>query len=143
MADKKGDLASQLPMLFKDMGDGTFAVRFASLLLGANGEPVKTSGPADVGHYKKTLTTAATTLATLLGGTVLTDAIAAGATALLVTVESNPIRVRADNNDPDPTTGLLFAKDNPQPYPFDWADLTKVRLIAVGGSATLNIEIVS
>lgn len=78
-------------------------------------------------------------LGALLGGTVLADQIAAGATSVLVTVETFPIRVRFDGGDAS-TIGHLYAKDNPQPYVFDVSDLTKIQMVGIGGSASVNVS---
>lgn len=98
--------------------------------------------PVAMGRYTLTVDTTGTDndLGALLGGTVLVDAIAAGLVALLVTVETNDVRVAFDNTDPS-SNGLLYGKGNTQPYVWDCSDFTKLKIAGQGGSATLRVAL--
>lgn len=103
-----------------------------------NGAWLALGAPVSLGRYTVTSTTTGTSLATLLGGTVLADAINAGASFVIATVETNDVRVAFDGSDPS-SNGFLYAKANGQPYVWDISDLTQIKLAGQTASATVRV----
>lgn len=87
-------------------------------------------------------------LATHLGGTVLADAIAgtlAGFVGyklafILMTVETNDVRISFDDADPA-TNGGVWKKDSSRPHCIDVADFTKVRIVAAAATAKVTFQL--
>jgi hypothetical protein len=107
-----------------------------------SGTPLNLDPPECLSHYVLTADTsfAGNTLAALLGGTVLVDQVAAGLSAITVTVTGFPIRVRFDGGDPS-TIGHIYGVDNVQPYVWDAADFADIAFVGIGGAATVNIAL--
>jgi hypothetical protein len=119
--------------------------------MGSDGQPVNFGAPACLGEYSFTVdaTGSDNTLSALLAtatapetgsGTTLSAAITAGLAFMLVTVETQNVRASFNSNDPS-TTGMLYTKDNAQPYVWDPSDFTKVKIAGQGGSATLRVAL--
>lgn len=117
-----------------------------------DGQPLALGAPVCLGEYAFAVDNsfANNDLATLLGGTVLADAIAGDVAGLegyelsfiLITVETNNVRISFKGNDPT-TNGLLYAKDNGKPYPLDVDDFTLIRIVGQGGTANLKVALFS
>ncbi len=89
-------------------------------------------------------------LATILGGTVLADAIA-GNTAnhltkklsfILMSVETQDVRVSFDGNDPA-AKGQVFKKDTSKPHCLDTVDFTKIHITGNGGAAKVTFALMA
>lgn len=108
------------------------------------GVPLQLGAPVCLGSTAVTVDTSSTgnDLASLLAaGTpplTLATLITSGLSFILVTVETNNVRISFDDSDPT-TNGLLYAKDNARPYAFDPSDFTKMRMVAQTASAALKI----
>jgi hypothetical protein len=122
------------------------AILPATFLTDEDGDPIKLSAPTCLGHYTiaPDISNASNDLGALLTAVTSVDtlgtAITAGLQAVLVTVEAQNIKVTFNGTDPT-TNGLLFIKDNGQPYVWDAANFASVRIVGVGGTATLRIAL--
>lgn len=128
-------------------GGGGIATDVDAVLKDSAGKEINLGPPVSLGRYTLTVdqSGADNTLAALLqagGGTAttLSEAIEMGLSALLVTVEVADVRVAFDATDPS-ATGLLYGKGNTQPYVWDCADFTKVRIAGQAASATLRVHL--
>lgn len=109
------------------------------------GKPIPMGAPVSLGCFRLTVdaTNANNDLATLLAAAtpagVLATLITAGLSIAKVSVSAFPIRMRCDAGDAT-AGGTLWPISASEPYTWDPSDFTKIQMVGVGGSATVDIE---